>query len=292
MKHKILFGVAGIFFVFSMLFGGLGCATSGSAQQDPFVRTSVLDAYKSTLTAEFNKYVTKDTFDAWKASLSSSNAYTKSETYSKTEVYTRAEVDKIVSDAISNLKSNQAWITGSSSSGGTGGGGGTSGAVTFTTNPASVPQIFTSTTGGQQVFYTMHIMNGTATWQYVKPIITLSIASSYSARTIGAVTISMSGGSCSFSQQFTTTSNGLTPPTYTVPVYNPASPQQINISPNTLYATATPSIVLMPVAGCTGSGEFQLGAGQAMDVLINISNFTTSDVTLWNVSNSISSRSL
>jgi hypothetical protein len=154
------------------------------------------------------------------------------------------------------------------------------GLVTFTTNPVSIPQIFTSTTGSQSVFYTMRILNGTNQWQYVKPVVTLGVASSYSARTVGTLTVSMSSGGCSFSQVFTA------PVTYT------PSPQVINISPNTLGTVATPSIILMPVSGCAGSGEFQIGAGQTMDILINIANFTTSDVTLWNISHSISSRGI
>lgn len=193
-------------------------------------------------------------------------------TYTKAQV--DAAVDAAILAAITALKedSDQSWITVSTSTSSSSGGSSTGG-VTFTTNPATVPQLFSSNTGSNQLFYTMQITNGLSQWQYVKPVITLSIASSYSATTITALTISMSSGAGSMSGTF-------------------AAPNNFSISPTTAGVTATPSIVLIPISGGnTTSGEFQIGAGQSVDVLISI-QITSGTTVLWNVSNSISNRGL
>ena len=193
--------------------------------------------------------------------------------YTRTEVYTKAEVDAAVAAAIKALKDDQVWITGSSSSSSSSSGGSITGQVTFTTNPVAVPQLFSSNTGSNQLFYTMRITNGSNQWQYVKPIITLSIASSYSMTTVTALNISMSSGGGSMSGTF-------------------AAPNNFSISPTTANVTTTPSLVLIPISGGnTTSGEFQIGAGQSMEVLISI-QITSGATVLWNVSNSISNRSI
>jgi hypothetical protein len=66
-----------------------------------------------------------------------------------------------------------------------------------------------------------------------------------------------------------------------------------SISPNVgSGATSTSSLTIIPISGGNGTGEFQIGAGQSLDLLVQISGITTNDVTLWNVTNSISNRSL
>ena len=87
------------------------------------------------------------------------------------DVYTKAQVDQKVADAISALKSDQAWIKGSIASGTT---AGTSdaGKVNVTLNPASVPPIwsspYTSGAGGFSQF-TLHIVNNSTVIQYATP---------------------------------------------------------------------------------------------------------------------------
>lgn len=187
--------------------------------------------------------------------------------------YTKAEVDAAVAAAVAALKADQAWITGSSSSS-SGSSTPITGQVTFTTNPTAIPQLFSSNTGSNQLFYTMRITNGVNQWQYVKPILTLNIASGYSSANITALTVSMSCGQCSMTGSGTIGNSTI---------------GNFSISP-AIGTILTSSTVIIPISGCT-SGEFQIGAGQFLDVLIAI-QVTTATTVLWNVSNSISSRGL
>jgi hypothetical protein len=156
------------------------------------------------------------------------------------------------------------------------------GAVSITTNPVSIPQMYSASTGsGTNIFYTIHITNSSTTWQYVKPIVTMTIASSYSSRAVTGITVTMSNGQCNIT-------GSIIPPTVAT-----SNVGNFSISPNVgVGATTTASLTIIPITGCNGTGEFQIGAGQVMDVLVQISGVTSSDVTLWNVSNSISTRSM
>ena len=188
-----------------------------------------------------------------------------------------------VTDALATrIKALEDWKA--SASTGTGGTVPTTatGSVTSTTNPISIPQMYSSATGGgSNVFYTMHITNGSTTWQYVKPIITMNIAPSYSARSVTGFTITMSNGQCNLTGSIA------------APTVATSSVGNFSISPNAgAGAIATSSLVVIPISGCNGTGEFQIGAGQVMDILIQVSNITSSDVTLWNITNSISARSM
>lgn len=180
---------------------------------------------------------------------------------------TQAQLDA----AIAALKTDQSWITVSTSSSGGSSGGTTTGTVQFTTVPASIPQLFSSTTAGPQQIYTMHIVNSSNQWQYVKPIVTLSLVSSYSATTVTALSITISSGAGSMSGTI-------------------ATPNNFSI---TMSTPTTSSVVIILISGgSTTSGEFQVGAGQSIDILIAIQGMTSATTTLWNFANSISTRSI
>lgn len=171
---------------------------------------------------------------------------------------------------VTALETRIATLEGGSTGGTT---GSVTGTVSFVTNPAAVPQLFSNDVGSNQLFYTMRITNGSSQWQYVKPVITLNIASGYSATKVTALTISISSGAGSMAGTF-------------------AAPNNFSISPTSANVTATPNLVLIPISGGnTATGEFQIGAGQSIDVLISM-QVTSSTTVLWNVSHSISSRGM
>jgi outer membrane murein-binding lipoprotein Lpp len=192
--------------------------------------------------------------------------------------YTKAEVDQKVTDAVNNaitaLKNNQDWIK----STGTGDGGSTSdtGTVAYTNNPVSIPQIFSSSSGGNSNPWIMTIKNNSTTWQYVKPMISLNVASGQSQSIVSEVLVMYSGGSCSLTGTY---SGG-------------SSTGNFTWSPLNMNVTATPSIVAFPLNGCNGSGEWYIGPGQTQSYNIQIQGLKTPTPTLWNVSASISSRSM
>ncbi len=202
-----------------------------------------------------------------------------------TNTYTKAEVDAAISQAVNvavnNLKNDQSWVKGTTPSG-TPSGVSDTGKVAFTTTPVALSPIYSANTGGSQsIFYTMKIVNNTTTWQYVKPIITMSLVSTYTSKAVTGITVTMSSGGCSMTGSRTSSE----PATSTI--------TNFSVSPNVgSGATSTSSLTIIPISGCNGTGEFQIGSGQSMDILIQISNLTTNDVALWNVSNSISSRAL
>jgi outer membrane murein-binding lipoprotein Lpp len=190
------------------------------------------------------------------------------------DMATKAIVDQKIADAISALKADQAWIK--SSGGGGGGAPSDTGTVTYTNNPVSIPQIFSSSSGGNSNPWIMTIHNGSTTWQYVKPMISLNVASGQSSSLVSEVLVMTSGGSCSLTGTF---SGG-------------SSTGNFTFSPMTMNATATPSIVAFPLSGCNGSGEWYIGPGQTQAYNIQIQGLKTPNPILWNVSASISSRSM
>lgn len=193
-----------------------------------------------------------------------------------TDVATKAIVDQKIADAISALKTDQAWVKSTPVSGGGGGTVSDTGQVTFTNNPVSIPQIFSSSSGGNSNPWIMTIHNGSTTWQYVKPMVSLNVASGQSQSTVSEVLVMSSGGSCSLTGTY---SAG-------------ASTGNFTWSPMNMNATNTPSIVAFPISGCNGSGEWYIGPGQTQSYNIQIQGLKTPTPTLWNVTASISSRSM
>jgi hypothetical protein len=158
---------------------------------------------------------------------------------------------------------------------GTGGGAPTSdtGTVIFTNNPASIPQIFSSSSGGNSNPWIMTIKNNSSTWQYVKPMVSLNVASGQPSSVVTDVSLMTSGGSCSL--------------TGTLSV-----PGNFTFSPSNMATVATPSVIIFPISGCNGSGEWYIGPGQSQSYNIQIQGLKTTNPILWNVSASISSRSM
>lgn len=197
----------------------------------------------------------------------SSNCYPRSETYSK------AEVDAAIASAINNLKANQSWINLNSSSGSGSGSVSDTGTVIFTNNPVSIPQLFSSSSGAASTPWIMTIKNNSTTWQYVKPVVQLNVASGQSSTTVTDITLLISGGACTMTGSLT-------------------APGNMSFSPANMSSTATPSIVIIPISGCNGSGEIQIGPGQSQAMNVQIQNLKTPNATLWNITTSISSRSM
>jgi hypothetical protein len=158
---------------------------------------------------------------------------------------------------------------------GVGGGQPTSpiGTVQFTNNPVAIPQIFSSSAGGNSNPWIMTINNQSTTWQYVKPMVSLNVASGQPSSIVSDVSLMTSGGSCSL------TGTLLVPGNFT-------------FSPSNMTTVATPSVIIFPINGCNGSGEFYIGPGQSQSYNIQIQGLKTPNPILWNVSCTISSRSM
>jgi len=256
------------------------------SQKDVDQDTSIAEVRRSIQSVDSAK-ASNDVFNALKGRVDTMevkvNVSGAGNSYDKSQLYTKTEVDTAITAAITKLKADtdQAWIKGSTGTSGTVGTSPT-GSVSFATTPAAIPQVYSAATGGgQSTFYTMKIVNSSSSWQYVKPIITMSVQSSYSARAVTGLTVTMSSGACSMTGAIASP----TPATSSV--------GNFSISPNAgAGATSTSSITIIPISGCNGTGEYQVGSGQSMDILVQISGLTTSDVTLWNVTNSISTRGL
>jgi len=187
------------------------------------------------------------------------------------DMATKAIVDQKIADAISALKADQAWIK----STGTGSGGTPSdtGTVAFTNNPISIPQIFSSSSGGNSNPWIMTIKNNSTTWQYVKAMIQLNVASGQPSSVVNDVSLMGSGGNCSLTG------------TYLVP-------GNFTFSPSNMGTVATPSVIIFPISGCNGSGEWYIGPGQTQAYNMQIQGLKTPNPILWNVTASISSRSM
>ena len=190
--------------------------------------------------------------------------------YAKNETYSRAEVDAAIASAVNTLKSNQSWITGA---GNVQQGGSDTGTVISTNNPVSIPQIFSSSTGASSSPWIMTIKNNSSTWQYVKPVVQLNVASGQPSSIVTDISLLISGGACTMTGSLTSVGN-------------------MSFSPATMATVVTPSIVIMPISGCNGSGEIQIAPGQSQAVNVQIQNLKTANPILWNVTTSISSRSM
>lgn len=189
--------------------------------------------------------------------------------------YTKAEVDQKVTDAVNNaitaLKNDQAWIK-STGTGGTGAPSDT-GTVAFTNNPVAIPQIFSSSAGGNSNPWIMTIKNNSSTWQYVKAMVSLNVASGQPSSIVTDVSLMESGGNCSLTG------------TYLVP-------GNFTFSPSNMGTVSTPSVIIFPISGCNGSGEWYIGPGQSQTYNMQIQGLKTPNPILWNVTASISSRSM
>jgi hypothetical protein len=255
---------------------GLGCLPSKPASTASTV--TVKDTEQDSEIAKVKSAIT--TLDEGKASKSALNdladRVSKLNTASSTDLsgyYTKTQVDSAIStavnNAITNLKNEKPWGTGTGTTTTS-----QTGSVQFTTNPVSIPQIFSSSTGGSSTPWIMTISNQSSTWQYVKPVINLNVASGQSSSMVNDITVLISGGSCTLTGQYTVAGGNF------------------SFSPTNMNATATPSIVIIPISGCNGSGEFQIGPGQQQAFNVQIQNLKTPNPILWNVNTSISSRSM
>jgi len=251
--------------------------SSSKTSQKDIDQDTVISDLKSAVNSLKENKVSTETFNTLKNTVETLKTSPATDTYTKAQV--DAAISQAVTNAVNNLKNDQSWAKGTTT---TPTSTSPTGTVTFATTPAAIGQLYSASSGGSQtVFYTMKIVNNSSTWQYVKPVITMSVQSSYSSRAVTGITVTMSSGSCSLTGSRTSAEAAT------------SSIGNFSISPNVgSGATSTSSLTVIPISGCNGTGEFQVGSGQSVDILIQISNITTSDVTLWNITNSISNRSL
>ena len=226
--------------------------------------TSVIDSLRS----ELNQKASKSEIDDLNRKI---NNLPQGGGTTPADMATKSIVDQKIADAISALKADQAWIK----STGTGSGGTPSdtGTVAFTNNPISIPQIFSSSSGGNSNPWIMTIKNNSTTWQYVKAMIQLNVASGQPSSVVNDVSLMGSGGNCSLTG------------TYLVP-------GNFTFSPSNMGTVATPSVIIFPISGCNGSGEWYIGPGQTQSYNMQIQGLKTPNPILWNVTASISSRSM
>jgi len=256
-----------------------GCITDDSSSNAITPLSTELENLKTTVTTHTTKIAKLEEDVARKADSSrvdnlATSIGQQSGTaagYTKAETYSRAEVDAAIASAINALKANQSWITGASSGSQ---GGSDTGTVIFTNNPVSIPQIFSSSSGASSSPWIMTIKNNSSTWQYVKPVVQLNVASGQLSSEVEDITLIISGGACTMTGSLGEDENDM------------------SFSPATMADTPTPSIIIMPVSGCNGSGEIQIGPGQSQAMNIQIQNLKTPKAILWNVTTSISSRSM
>jgi outer membrane murein-binding lipoprotein Lpp len=265
-----------------LIFTGLACVDSGGGDATNSLATQIatLTAKDASLQSSIDSTRSELSQKASKSEIDDVNRkinnLPQSGGSTPADMATKAIVDQKIADAISALKADQAWIKSVPVSGGGGGTVSDTGAVTYTNNPVSIPQIFSSSSGGNSNPWIMTIHNGSTTWQYVKPMISLNVASGQSSSLVSEVLVMTSGGSCSLTGTY---SGGTSTGNFT-------------FSPMTMNTTATPSIVAFPLSGCNGSGEWYIGPGQTQSYNIQIQGLKTPNPILWNVSASISSRSM
>jgi len=181
------------------------------------------------------------------------SAVTTANSYTKLETYTKAEVDQAITNAINAYKASLGATPSSGS-------GSPTGQVAFTTNPTSLQVL-----GNGQLCYTMKVTNGLNTWQYVKPIMTIS---SSTTTTISSVALSYTYAGSSIAHT------------------------NVTFSPPLSQTTTTATLVMIPISGGSNNlGEFQIAAGQSVDILVCL-QLNTGTAAIWNISHSISSRGI
>lgn len=265
MKNKILLVIAAILLILPCT----GCITDDeeTTNADPFVKLSQFNASINTLQSQIAERPTLVTITELIKTTINSNAK-QIDAYTKNETYNKSEVDARINETMATLRMEMASYQTSQSSGATTQPSNpASSDVVFVTSPVSIPQLFTAASGSQSTFYTIKIINNTSTWQYVKPIINMTLASSYSPTVFNSIDVNMTHSS------------------YVLTNAN------FSISP--ALGASTSSLVIIPISGGgNNAGEFQIAAGSSIDILVQISNVSTTSTVLWNITNSISSRNL
>ena len=275
MRHFIILAVLCVAII------AMGCLPTKSAatvsQKDVDQDTAIAEVKRSVQSVDSSKASTTD-FNTLKGRVDTMevkvNMSGAGNSYDKTVLYTKTEVDAAIATAITNLKAatDQSWIK-TGGGGGTTGGTSVTGSVIFTTNPVSIPQIFSSSTGGNSNPWIITINNQSTTWQYVKPMISLNVASGQPASLVDDVMLMSSGGNCSCTGTF-------------------LIPGNFTFSPSNMNTVATPSIIIFPISGCNGSGEWYIGPGQQQSYNMQVQGLKTPNPILWNVSCTISARSM
>ena len=253
----------------------IGCETTGGggAAAPLYATQAQLTDAIAKLGAEINGKANKDDLNSQMklvTDLMKNISAPSINTYGKDQLYTKAEVDAVIEAKIAALKSNQAWITGSS-----GGTGGTTTPVTGNVNVITSPtnvQILGST----QLCYTAKIQNGVNQWVYARPIITINAASGQSPTIVTRVVLTMGGSAISL----TGDSNIL-----------PSVTNHFQFTPTLPSGVAISSVTMIPTYGGNGGGEIQIAANTTIDVLVCITITAPSNI-IWNVGTSINWRSL
>ncbi len=177
------------------------------------------------------------------------------------------------------------------------------GSVTFTVNPTPLNPLFSGQYSGQAMYYTLNVVNGTNSWQYIQPSIRFSLASGSAPTGINSLAITISSGQGNISQSYSSLGQANSTwsghPTCDVCPTGVACfscPNQISLSPivyGYMPTTSVSSIIAVPIlGGVNNQGEFQLGPAQSMSMNISIANFNTVNTATWNITNTISNRSM
>lgn len=112
MKNYLPFIIGLVILV--MPFALMGCETATPAGTAPLVvSTETYNAGINALQAQINAKANQADLTTQTTRIDGLSSQGMGNTYTKGELYTRAEVDAAIAAAIAALKSNQAWITGS-----------------------------------------------------------------------------------------------------------------------------------------------------------------------------------
>lgn len=223
------------------------------------------------------------------------NKLSKSEYTGAANTYTKAEIDnkvKALDDRIEQVDDRiDTWTQGTGTTTTTTPTTPLSGAITITTSPTPLPQIYTSSGGSSTQNFNVSIYNGMSQWQYIKPIVTLSTVPGYSSTSVRILgpgstpvgtpcVITLSSGA------------GTIKGTYgQAPVSGDAS-KQIQFSPND-SSISTSSLTAIPVyGGANGQGEFQIASGQTLLIWGTVEALSTDPGTLWSITVTYTNHSL
>lgn len=270
MRRHVIVLLLGIVLLLVPFLSCVPPAATAATPSDGIAYKSDITALRADLTTKADKSVVdtlSNLIGKQTAGVAPNNTYTDS------QLYTKTEVEAAIAKAILDLKTAAPWGTVATAANNNSIATAT-GTVQFTTNPVSIPQIFSSSSGGNSSPWIMTISNQTTTWQYVKPVLSLNVASGQASSLVSAITVMTSGGACSMTGTFPT------------PVNN------FSFSPITMNTIVTPSLVIIPISGCNGSGEIQVGPGTQQAFNIQIQGLITPNPTLWNITCSISARSM
>lgn len=249
----------------------LGCETATPTQTAPlFVTTETYNAGINAIQAGLNGKANQTDLNTIATDVATLKGQGAGNTYTKGELYTRAEVDAAIAAAINALKTNQAWITGSTGGTTTPTTGGT---VTWITSPTNV-QIL----GNTQVCYTVKVTNNIGNWVYVRPIINVNASTGQSPTTVTKLEITIGGSAVNL-----TSASGVSTPVD--PLNN------FDFAPTIPTVSTVTSTTAIATRGGNGSGEFQLAANSTVDLLICIKITAAANI-IWNIGTSMNWRSL